>query len=219
MSERARWLLMDPRIRARDPGLATKDRDQSLVQVRRRASRYLSPRSCGRRLSMAVRQLRLYDGVTHGIEGDGANRRPVARVARPALRVEFASPKEQGMSYRQNCVVVASMTLRRADKTNPTVTMVVLLPYREASQCAGLPESGRIRTALARAEKHASGCDPSYSPSGALRSSQATHAPARGELYAIGSWRPPNGDRITVPHSGQWPCARTLLRLCDRAWL
>ena len=57
------------------------------------------------------------------------------------------------MSHRQNCVVVPGMTLRRADKTNPTVTMVVLLPYREASQCAGLPESGRIRTTLARAAK------------------------------------------------------------------
>ena len=47
---------------------------------------------------MVTRQERLYDGVAFGVEGNGADRRPVPRVARPARRVALARPEIQGMS-------------------------------------------------------------------------------------------------------------------------
>ena len=86
----------------------------------------------------------LYDGVTFWIERHGADGRPVSRVARPARRVEFASPEIQGMSGSQNRMIVPCVTLGRADVTNSAVTMINVVPLREASRPgAGLIELGK----------------------------------------------------------------------------
>lgn len=62
--------------------------------------------------------MRLYDGVTFGVQRHGANGGLVSRVARPARRIEFASPAVQRVSGGQNRMIVSTVALRRADVTN-----------------------------------------------------------------------------------------------------
>ena len=58
--------------------------------------------------------MRVYDGVALGIERHGAVGRPVARVARRASRVEFASSEVQVMSGSQNRMIVSTVALLEA---------------------------------------------------------------------------------------------------------
>ncbi len=77
--------------------------------------------------------MRLYDGVSFGIEGDSTDRRPVSSIARPARRVAFASLQIQDMSRSENRVIVACVALSRADVPNTAVTMIEVVPVGEAS--------------------------------------------------------------------------------------
>lgn len=78
--------------------------------------------------------MRFDDAVAFGVKGDGADRRPVARIAGPTRRIEFASLGVERMSGRQNAVVVAGMALVRADCVADTaVTMIDVVPMHETS--------------------------------------------------------------------------------------
>src|SRR5574340_1510663 len=88
--------------------------------------------------------MRLYDGVTFGVERHGADGRPVARVAGPARRGKFARLDVQGMSCSQNCEIVPCVALSRADVTNAAVTVIEVVPVGEASgPGASLVEVGK----------------------------------------------------------------------------
>ena len=78
--------------------------------------------------------MRLYDGVTFGIERDGADGSPVSRVSGPARRVAFASLEVQGVSRSQNREIVTGVALSWADIANAAVTMIEVVPMDEASR-------------------------------------------------------------------------------------
>src|ERR1035437_7196266 len=83
--------------------------------------------------------MRLYDGVTFGIERNGTDRRPVSSVARPARRVEVAGVDVQGVPCSQNRVIVACMALSRTDVTNSAMAVIDVVPLHKAGgPCACL---------------------------------------------------------------------------------
>ena len=73
------------------------------------------------------------DGVARGVEGHGTDGRPVAGVAGAALRVALASLSVQLVASCEHCGGVAGMTPRRAHAADAAVTMLVVVPAREAS--------------------------------------------------------------------------------------
>src|SRR3990167_4221132 len=89
--------------------------------------------------------MHLDDGVAFGVEGHGADGRPVARGARPTSGVERASARVQRMPRSQDRLIFTVMALSRADVADAAVTMVVVVPTHEA----GGPGPGLIAIAEA----------------------------------------------------------------------
>ena len=83
---------------------------------------------------MVAFQMRLYDGVAFGVEGNGADGCPVSSVARPARRIELSSPEVQGMPRRQDRIIVTRVALSGADVTNATMAMIEVVPMHKASR-------------------------------------------------------------------------------------
>lgn len=77
--------------------------------------------------------MRLDDGISFWIERHGADGRPVSSIARPARRIAFSRAEGQGMSGGQNRVIAPCVALSGADVTNGAVTVVDVVPAREAS--------------------------------------------------------------------------------------
>ena len=103
--------------------------------------------------------MRLDDGVAFGVKRHGTDGRPVASIARPASRVEFASPAVQRVSGSQNRVIAPCMALRRADVTDAAVTMINVVPMHEAVRSGprlievGESLGGELRPVLGGAEQ------------------------------------------------------------------
>src|SRR3954470_4211399 len=72
-----------------------------------------------------------HDAVALGIEGDGADRGPVAGRAAPAPRIGFARLLVQGMAGGEDGAVAAGMALRRGDVADAAVTVLVVVPEHE----------------------------------------------------------------------------------------
>src|SRR3954465_2615176 len=87
------------------------------------------------------------DAVALGIEGDGADRGPVAGRAAPAPRIGLARLLVQGMAGGEDGAVSAGMALRRGDVADAAVMMVVV-PEHEGS--GPLPRFGEVGKAPAR---------------------------------------------------------------------
>ena len=102
---------------------------------------------------MVAGQMRLYDEIAFGIERDGTDGGPVASVARPARRVEFASPAVQGVSGSQNCVIVPGMALSRTDVTNAAVTMINVAPQEDLLRGVPMHKAGRPGAGLVEVGK------------------------------------------------------------------
>ena len=62
--------------------------------------------------------------VTLWIESDGADVRPLARVARPALWVALPGLGGERVSSREDGLIIASVALLRADVADATVAVV-----------------------------------------------------------------------------------------------
>ena len=114
----------------------------------------MSPRSCGYRLTIVVSRIRFDDAVAFGVEGHGADRRPVAGIAGPARRIELASLGVERMPGRQDAVIVAGVALVRADMADAAVAMIDVVPTDETSRPStslveiGEPPGGKLGTVL-----------------------------------------------------------------------
>lgn len=87
-------------------------------------------------------------GVALGIEGDDGDRTPVSGVPRPAARGSCPRMLIEGMASLQDGVVLAGMSLCRADVADATVPVIVVVPTDEpARPLAGVLD---IREALCR---------------------------------------------------------------------
>src|SRR5215217_5350328 len=64
-----------------------------------------------------------HDAVALGIEGDGADRRPVAGRPAPAAWIGLARLLVQGVAGGEDGVVPAGMALRRSDVADAAVTV------------------------------------------------------------------------------------------------
>ncbi len=85
--------------------------------------------------------MRLDDAVAFGVESHGADGRPVASLAGPARWVSFTGLGVQRMSGGQNRVIVACVSLGRADVANAAVAMLEVVPTHKA----GRPGTGRVK--------------------------------------------------------------------------
>ena len=72
--------------------------------------------------------MRLYDGVSFGIQRHDVNVRPVSRVARPSQRVAFAGPQIEFMPGGQNRPILTAMTLRGRDVANAAMAVIHVVP-------------------------------------------------------------------------------------------
>ena len=103
----------------------------------------MSPLSCGQLLNIVVFRMRVDDAVAFRIERYGADWRPVARVAGPTCRVEFAGLGVKRVSRCQYRPLLTGMTLGRTDVTNAAVAMIDVVPMDECrSPGARLVEVG-----------------------------------------------------------------------------
>ena len=99
------------------------------------------------------------DGVAFRVEGDGVERRPVARVARPSCRVRLPCSAVQRMTGIEDVLVLADVALRRADVTDAAVTMLDVVPMHEAGRpgaCGveiGEAPGRELRPVLGRSEQ------------------------------------------------------------------
>src|SRR5512140_542314 len=81
--------------------------------------------------------------VALGIEGDHADVRPVARVARPARRVALPGLAVERMPSRQDGLVIAGVTLLRADVADAAVAVIDVVPADKFSRPgSGLGQAG-----------------------------------------------------------------------------
>jgi hypothetical protein len=78
--------------------------------------------------------MRLNDGITFGVEGHGADWRPVASTAGPASRIERASAGVQLVPSGQDRAIFTGVALSRADVSNAAVSMVMVVPTHEAGR-------------------------------------------------------------------------------------
>jgi len=93
--------------------------------------------------------MRMDDGVPFRIEGNGADRAPVAGVARPARRLLFPGTQIHRMASRQDRLVFAGVTLGRTDIANAAMPVIDVVPLDEI----GSPDACRIQTGEAPGRK------------------------------------------------------------------
>src|SRR4051812_15993510 len=84
---------------------------------------------------------RLDDAVALWIEGDGADRCPVAGRPTPALRVALPCLLVDRVAGGEHGAILPGMTLRRSDVADGAVAVLVIVPVREAHR----PLSGGVQ--------------------------------------------------------------------------
>src|SRR5215207_10341204 len=109
-------------------------------------------RDCGRarsgresRVASRTREQGLAGGggaVALGVEGDGADRGPVAGRPAPAARMALARLLVQGMAGGEGGAVLAGMALRRGDIADAAVPVLVVVPVHEGGR--PLPRLGQV---------------------------------------------------------------------------
>src|SRR3712207_7932894 len=82
------------------------------------------------------------DLVALGVEGDGADRGPVAGRPAPAARIGFAGLLVQRMAGGEDGTVPAGMALRRGDVADAAVPVLVVVPVHERGR--PLPRLGQV---------------------------------------------------------------------------
>ena len=100
----------------------------------RRAPRYLSPESRSFLLTTLNAGSHGDNLVEIGIEGDRADLRPVARVARPACRAALPGLGVEVAASRQDGLVFAFMALLRADVADAAVAVIEVVPVDQFSR-------------------------------------------------------------------------------------
>src|SRR5215216_2675330 len=126
-------------------------------------------RGCGRarsgresRVASRTREQGLAGGggaVALGVEGDGADRGPVAGRPAPAARMALAHLLVQGMAGGEDGAVLAGMALRRGDIADAAVPVLVVVPVHEGGcppAClgeVGKTRGGEVGAVLGRAEQ------------------------------------------------------------------
>jgi len=83
-----------------------------------------------------------HDAVALGVEGDGADRSPVAGRPAPAAGIGLAGLLVQRVAGGQDGAVSAGMALRRGDVADAAVAVFVVVPVREGSR--PLPRLGEV---------------------------------------------------------------------------
>src|SRR5215213_7624294 len=71
------------------------------------------------------------DAVALGVEGDGADRRPVAGQPAPAVRIGLARLPVRRMTGGQDGAVSAGMALRRGDVADAAMAVLEVVPVHE----------------------------------------------------------------------------------------
>src|SRR5436309_3057003 len=103
--------------------------------------------------------MRLDDGIAFGVQGHCTDRSPVARGARPALRIACTSLEIYLVAGGEDRGVFTRMTLCGADVADAAVPVIMVIPMHEArSPGASLLEVGEalvreLRPVLRRAEQ------------------------------------------------------------------
>ena len=97
---------------------------------------------------MKVLGRRLDHRIARGVERDDADRIPVSGVSCPAARVFFPCALVERMTSLQDGVILACVSLRRADVADGAVAVIVVVPLHE--RACPLPRLIEAREALRR---------------------------------------------------------------------
>ena len=98
--------------------------------------------------------MRFNAAIAFGVKRDGVDRRPVSRVARPTRRGQFAGLCVQGVTCRQDRVILPGMTLRGTDVPNAAMPVIDVVPLHEmGGPSAGVVEDRVGRLVMADADR------------------------------------------------------------------
>ena len=131
-------------------------RSSEPVSVKGVAVRFSQRRAPVRALSV-LRLGCLDEAVALGIEGHGADGRPVAGLPAPALRVALACSLVERMALGEEWAVLPGMALCRGDIADAAVAVLVVVPDDEACRpCAGVLQVGKLMGRYLAVRKSAS---------------------------------------------------------------
>ena len=81
-----------------------------------------------------LRGCRADDSVALRIEGDDANRCPVAGRPTPALRVALPGVLVDHVASSEHAAILPGMTLRRGDVADAAMTMLIVVPLHKPNR-------------------------------------------------------------------------------------
>lgn len=167
---------------------------------------------------MCASQSGFDDRVTFRVERHRIDRRPVARLARPARRVLLSGLLVERMARIENGVILASVALGRADVLDAAVAVIVVVPMHELRRPGpGLIEAGKalgreLRPVLGGAKQRLGiGVVVAY-PRLRVRgldTQPVSHFKPSGAYLSGFPWR--NGCQRTLPIRPRKPCNTPLL--------